>query len=194
VKVKGAKVALTARPLHLAVPVDITTVSDAASGDTVAIDHVRKMYTRTTAEQQAQMLTIGRKMLESQNGPLPKERPVAKPTGRTSQISGYSVEEYVAETPKVRYTYWIAPSLKKYVSVTATTLMYAGGPMGVVASLWQPDPAKLPGVSIQTVFEYRREGYTQVATTTVQSFREVRLDADDFAIPSGYQEFSTGRH
>lgn len=194
IKVKGTKVAISGRPLHPTVPIDITTVSDTASGDIVTIDHTRKVYMRATAEQQEQMLAIGRKMMETQNGPLPKERPIAKPTGKTAEISGYAVDEYVADTPKVRYTYWVAPSLRKYVTIGATTLVAASGPMGAAAMMWQPDPAKLPGVPMRTTLEYRRDGYTQVATTTIQSFREVTLEADDFAIPTGYQEFAPGRH
>jgi hypothetical protein len=194
IKVKGTKVALTGRSLHPTVPVDITTVSDTFSGEMLAIDHVRKTYTRDTAGPPPEVLAAVRKGQEQMNGPLPKERPIAKPTGKKAEINGYAVEEYVTEMPKARYTYWVAPSLKKYVKVVATTLTAFAGPIGAMAMMWQPDPAKFPGVPIRTILEYRREGYTEVSTTTTQSFREVTLADEDFAIPPGYKEMSIGRH
>jgi len=194
IKVKGTKVALTGRQLHSTVSVDVTTVSDTASGETVTIDHTRKTFMRDTAGPPPEVLAAVRKGQEQLNGPLPKERPIAKPTGKTAEINGYAVEEYVAETPKARYTYWVAPSLKKYVKVVATTLTAFAGPIGAVAMMWQPDPARFPGVPIRTILEYRRDGYTDISTTTTQSFRKVTLSDEDFAIPSGYKEFSRGSH
>jgi hypothetical protein len=194
IKVKGARVALTSKPLHPTVPFDFTFVSDTASGEIVTIDHARKEYTRDKEGPPAEELAAIRKGYEKLNGPQPKERPIAKPTGKTAEISGYPVEEYVAETPKARYTYWVAPSLKKYVHVVATTLTACDGPVGALAMMWQPDPAKFPGVPIRTILEYRRDGYTVVSTTTTLSFREVKLSDEDFAIPSGYKEVAIGSH
>jgi hypothetical protein len=187
-KVKGNKISVRAAPVNPKMPVDVTMINDLDSGTMTQIDHAQKIYWLATREKQEQLAAMILKAQERLLGAPPKQRPEPKATGKKAELNGYAVEEYVADTPKARYTYWVAPATQQYVAVLATKLAYVAGAIGVVASMWDPDVAKLPGIPIRTIIELRQEGYVHLIVTTVQSVRDVSLAPEDFAIPAGYKE------
>jgi hypothetical protein len=190
VKLKGDRISIHGAPTNPNVPVDMTTLVDLKTGERYQLDNLAKTYHVQTREEQEQVAPMYLKSFEMQyGGAPPTTRPEAQPTGKKAELNGHEVEEFVADTPKVRYTYWVARDLQKYVPIVATKLMYAAGPIGVLATAWQPDPAKLPGIALRTIQEFRGE-YTTLATTTIQSIKEVTLDPEDFAPPTDYKRIT----
>ena len=105
-----------------------TVLVEVATGDMTTLDHDRRIYSVARSADLPREITL--RMLERTYGPVPDQRPVLKPTGRSDVVGDWKAEEFVVETPRMRITQWVAPSLVKFVPVFAEILSSIRGSNG----------------------------------------------------------------
>lgn len=160
-----------------------TTIIHRDTNSTYRIMHSNKSYMSATGEDFEKDSAMLAKRL-AKNGLIPQERPKLRATGNKDRIADWEVEEYVAETPNSKITFWFAASLQRFVPLLALS----GDPGGAVGMLAFPDPASFPGVSIRTILEQRMGGMTMVTTINILSIEERVIPDSEFDLPAGYKK------
>ena len=173
-KIKGEKVRIEATP-------EVTTIVDGKTGEMVNIMNAQKMVMRMSAEQAKAAAAMAGNQLTQ--GAKPGEKVKITPTGKKEKINGYDTEEYVAETPTYKASYWIAKdypqgdSIMKQLQATSSQAMSA-------SSMGMPDFRDFPGLPIRTTVSMGGQSYS----TTMASVKMDPLPDSEFTAPAGYQE------
>ncbi|CAA9232943.1 MAG: hypothetical protein AVDCRST_MAG42-1230 [uncultured Chthoniobacterales bacterium] len=174
-KIKGDKVRIEATP-------EVTSIFDGKTGEMLNIMSAQKMVMRMSADQAKAAAAMAGGQLPSQ-AVKTDEKVKVTPTGKKEKINGYDAEEYVAETPKYKASYWVAKdypqveSIMKQLQATSSQAWNSTG-MGM------PDFRDFPGLPIRTNVSMDGQNY-------VTSITAVKLDPlpdAEFTVPQGFQE------
>lgn len=165
----------------------LTTLTDAETGEVTTIMHAQKSYMKVSAASSRQLMEQMQKQRQEQiaaGSPAPNPKPQA--TGRKEKINGYDTAEYTCEVGGMRVVYWIAASFPNWPGVLAMMNKFQQGGMAAMTKGLMPSPSDFPGMPIRT--EVDMNG--RKITTTVISVKEGPLEASSFQIPAGYTEMS----
>lgn len=172
-KVKGDKIRVDLAP-------EISTLTDAATGETTTLMHAQKAYMQISPEALGQL--AGR-LNGKQEAALPPSTPQA--TGKHETVNGVDTELYTARLGQMKVTYWIAKDFPEGDKLRDLFQKLQKSPL---AKLTQggmgSQPADLPGVAVRTRMEPPNG---QKLTVTLISVKEQALDNAEFEIPRNYQ-------
>jgi len=172
-KVKGAKIRADIAP-------QISTITDAATGETTTLMHAQKSYMQISAEASGQLSG-----LLSGNKDVAVETSAPQATGKHETINGVDTELYTARLGQMKVTYWIAKDFPEGDKLRDLFKQLQNSPL---AKLTQgglgSQPNDLPGVAIRTRMESPNG---QKLTVTLISVKEQPLDNAEFEIPRDYQ-------
>lgn len=174
-KIKGAKVRIEPTP-------EVTSIYDGKSGEIVNIMKSQKMVMRMSADQAKAAAAMAGNQPSAQ-GAKPGEKVKVTPTGKKEKINGYDTEEYVAETPDYKASYWVAKSypevdsIMKQLQATNSEALSAG-------SMGMPDFRDFPGLALRTNVSMGGQNYS----TTIVAVKLDPLPDTEFAVPEGYTE------
>ena len=101
-KIKGERARIDANPKS-------SMIVDVKSGEVLTLIHEQPAVLRLSPEKAKIFANKVRTMLKDTDTSLEIATP--KPTGRKEKINGYEAEEYIAETPKYRASYWVAKAI-----------------------------------------------------------------------------------
>lgn len=174
-KIKGEKVRIEATP-------EVTSIFDGKTGEMVNIMNAQKMVMRMSAEQAKAAAAMAGNQLAAQ-GAKPGEKVKVTPTGKKEKINGHDTEEYVAETPAYKASYWVAKNypqgdaIMKQLQATSSQALSA-------TSMGMPDFRDFPGLPIRTNVSMGGQNYS----TTITAVKMDTLPESEFTVPQGYQE------
>jgi hypothetical protein len=174
-KIKGDKIRIEATP-------EVTSIFDGKTGEMVNIMTAQKMVMRMSAEQAKAAASMAGNQLASQ-GMKTGEKVKITPTGKKEKINGHDAEEYVADTPAYKASYWVAKnypngeSIMKQLQATNSQAWNSTG-MGM------PDFRDFPGLPIRTNVSMGGQNYV----TTITGVKLDPLPDAEFTVPQGYQE------
>jgi hypothetical protein len=175
IKIKGDKARIDATP-------QMSTIVDGKTGEVINLMNDQKTIVRISADKmKAAAEMINRYSDKKQSA----EKPKLTPTGKKEMINGYEAEEYVADTPMFKASYWIAP---KYPDGAAILKQL----QALKSEVWNsanprvPDYRDFPGIPIRTVFS--NEANQNKITSTLTSVKQDPLSDADFAVPKDFQE------
>ena len=174
-KIKGDKIRIEATP-------EVTSIFDGKTGEMVNIMTAQKMVMRMSADQAKAAASMAGNQLASQ-GVKTGEKVKVTPTGKKEKINGHDAEEYVADTPAYKASYWVAKnypnadSIMKQLQATSSQAWNATG-MGM------PDFRDFPGLPIRTNVSMGGQSFV----TTITGVKMDPLPDTEFTVPQGYQE------
>lgn len=161
----------------------ISTITDAKSGDVVTVMHPQKSYMKIPASSTKALMEKMQQMQQPNGGASPTPAPKLQPTGKKEKINGFDTEEYTATIGGMSVHYWIAKDFPKWSTIAAQMLKMQQGGLGAMAKGMGPGAADFPGMPVRTEMDMNG----QKITTTLQSIKEETLDAKDFEVPSDYK-------
>lgn len=108
-------------------------------------------------------------------------------TGKKEKVNGYDAEIYTAETPDMKFTFWVARDFPNFAAVKEQmkkmqTAMQ--NKLGTAATGSVPNTNELPGLPVKTEME---TGGRKITTTLISAKEEPVADAE-VAVPAGYTE------
>ena len=174
-KIKGDKVRIEATP-------EVTSIYDGKTGEMVNIMNSQKMVMRMSADQAKAAASMAGNQLAAQ-GVKTGEKVKVTSTGKKEKINGYDAEEYVAETPAYKASYWVAKnypqadSIMKQLQATSSQALNSTG-------TGMPDFRDFPGLPIRTNVSMGGQQYV----TTITAVKMDPLPEAEFSVPAGYQE------
>ena len=174
-KIKGERVRIDANPKS-------SMIVDAKSGEVITLIPQQKGVLRLSPEKAKNFANKARTLLKDTDTSLEIATP--KPTGRKEKINGYEAEEYVAETPKYRASYWVAKSYPGYQAILRQLKLLQNK---VFATARKPLPEyyDFPGLPIRTKIKLQGQ---EEATTTITSVSQAPIPDSEFAVPADYAE------
>lgn len=174
-KIKGDKVRIEASP-------EVTSVFDGKTGEMINIINAQKMVMRMSAEQAKAAASMAGGQLPSQ-GVKTDEKVKLTPTGKKEKINGYDAEEYVAETPKYKASYWVAKDYPQ-ADVILKQLQATSSQAWNSTGMGMPDFRDFPGLPIRTNVSMDGQNYV----TTITAVKMDPLPDAEFSVPPGFQE------
>lgn len=177
VKVNGNKVRTDISP-------QVSTITDAATGDTTTLMHAQKTYVVISAAAAKTMFGQASKEIQ-QPGATPSASPAPpKPTGRTDKINGYTATEYTFSNGNVQATFWISSDFPNAKEVADALAKFRKGGLANITGAFAPDLSALPGVPVRTEVNFNGQKIvTQLVSATDQS-----VDPAQYQVPAGYTE------
>jgi hypothetical protein len=175
-KFKGNKVRADVSP-------QLTTLTDAATGEVTTIMHPQKTYMSIPASSTKAMMEQMQARTQGAAG-SPAPHPKLQPTGRKEKINGFDTAEYVCDFGGMKISYWLAPGFPNWSGVLAAIMKFQQGGLAAMAKAFMPDPSDFAGMPIRT--ETAMNG--QKVTTTLVSVKDQPVDESEFKIPAGYTE------
>src|SRR4030095_6795743 len=156
IKIKGERARIEVNPKS-------SMIVDAKSGEVITLIPEQRAVMRLSPEKAAALANKARTLLKDTDTSLQIATP--KPTGKKEKINGYEVEEYTAETPKYKATYWVAKSYPDYQTILRQMKLLQNSPF---ASAGKPMPEyyDFPGLPIRTKIKLQGQ---EEATTTITS-------------------------
>ncbi|HSH40415.1 MAG TPA: DUF4412 domain-containing protein, partial [Chthoniobacterales bacterium] len=174
-KIRGDKARIEATP-------EVTSIFDGKTGEMLNIINSQKLVMRMSADQAKAAAAVAGNQLGTQ-GTKPGEKVKVTPTGNKEKINGYDAEEYVAETPSYKASYWVAKdypqadSIMKQLQATSTEVWNS-------TSMGMPDFRDFPGLPIRTNVSMAGQNYV----TTITAVKMDALPDTEFNAPQGYKE------
>ncbi len=173
----------------------VSIIFDGEAGDQMILIHEKKTYLKMSAEQMKEMREMMEKLQAKEAAGASDEVVKATATGKTDKINGFNVEEYVAQFPTRKVTYWVTKD-----GVNVERMRDA---MLDAFSRLQPTSANkldfksLPGYPIRTIEESQDRKITLPngqsvtipggkTTHTVKSIKEEAIDGGVFKVPGDY--------
>jgi hypothetical protein len=160
---------------------EVSTITDAATGEVITLMHARKEIMRISANAAKELLDRSKKMQQEPGG---ADRPKLQPTGKTEKVGGRMTERFTWEFGSMKLTYWIAKDYPDYASILAQIKKVQAGVTALAAGM-TPDPAEFPGMPVKTEMIVNAK---HKVTTTLVSVKEEPVDPKLFEIPPGYKE------
>ena len=157
-------------------------IVDSKNGEVMTLRHDQKSVLRFDREKAKQMGDRMKAKLKDTDSSLEIATP--KPTGKEEKINGYEAEEYTAETPKYKASYWVAKTYPDFqVILNQMKLLQKS----IFASVRRamPEYYDFPGLPIRTKIKFHDE---PEVTTTITSVSQAPLPDSDFSAPAGYSE------
>jgi hypothetical protein len=167
----------------------ISTITDATTGDVTTLMHAQKCYIVISA-------AAGKAMLAGVTAPqpgapaspappvLPMQAPSPKATGKTDKINGYNAAEYTFTNGNMKGTYWICSDFPNAKLVTDALAKFQKGGLASIAKGLAPDLGAFHGVPVKTEIDING----QKITTQLISANEQPVDPDEYKVPAGYTE------
>jgi hypothetical protein len=182
IKVKGDKI-------RTDVGSQMSTIADAQTGDFITLLHAQKTYMKMSA---AQTKVLIDQMRALHGGAKPDATPAEAPkfvdAGKGEKVNDYETEKFTAETPDVKFTFWVAkdfPNAAGVLQVMRKIQTTMQSKLGDAAGK-APDLTQLPGLPVKTVIESNG----QVITQTLVSVKEDAVADTDVAPPADYKEMA----
>ena len=157
-------------------------IVDAKSGEVITLIPQQKAVLRLSPEKTRNLADKVRTILKDTDTSLEIATP--KPTGNKEKINGYEAEEYVAETPKYRASYWVAKSYPDYQSILRQ-LKLLQNKVFVTVRKPLPEFYDFPGLPIRTKIKFQGQ---EEATTTITSVSQAPIPDSEFGVPADYSE------
>lgn len=157
-------------------------IVDGKSGEVITLIYDQKAVLRVSGEKAKELGNKARAILKDTESSLEVVQP--KPTGKKQTINGYEADEYVAETPQYRATYWVAKSYPDYQTILRQMKLLQNKTFLAVRKA-MPDYYDFPGLPIRT--KIKLEGQEE-ATTTLTSISQAPIADSEFAVPADYSE------
>jgi len=177
VKVNGDKVRTDVSP-------QVSTITNAATGDVTTLLHAQKSYiVITAAASKAMLAQMGKVMQEQGGGPSPSPAS-PKATGRTDKINGYNAAEYTFSNGSMKATYWISADFPNGKVVSDALAKFRKGGLADMTRAFAPDLSVLPGVPVKTEVEFNG----QTIVTELESATEEAVDPTEYQVPANYSE------
>ena len=175
IKIKGERARIDVNPKS-------SMIVDTKSGEVITLMPEQKALMRLSREKAKDFANKARTLLKDTETSLEIATP--KPTGRKEKINGYEAEEYVAETPKYRASYWVAKSYPDYQATLRQMKLLQNN---AFASVRKPLPEyyDFPGLPIRT--KIKLQGQPE-ATTTIISISQSPVPDSEFVSPADYAE------
>ena len=174
-KLKGQRARIEVNPKS-------SMIVDTKSGEVITLMSEQKAVMRLSAEKAKHLGNKARALLKDADSSLEIATP--KPTGKKEKINGYETEEYVAETPKYRATYWVAKSYPNYQPIMRQMKLLQNGAFVAVRKA-MPEYYDFPGLPIRTKIRFQGQGE---ATTTIISISQAAIPDSEFTVPADYAE------
>jgi hypothetical protein len=174
-KIKGERARIEANPKS-------SMIVDAKSGEVVTLIPEQMAVMRLSGEKARVLGNKARTLLKDTDTSLEIATP--KPTGRKEKINGYEAEEYVAETPKYRATYWVAKRYPDYQTILRQMKLLQNNIFASVRKT-MPEYYDFPGLPIRTKIKLQGQ---EEATTTITSISIGSIPDSEFVVPSDYAE------
>jgi hypothetical protein len=159
----------------LATPVSMIT--DAASGDTIVLQHAKKTFVRMPASETQR---LAEQLLKAQAGAVPK----LQATGQKQQVAGHDCELFTWSLGTMRMRFWVARDFPNAEAIQAQLDAMQNAGLAAVAAKLMPKAGHLPGVRLRTELDVQG----QKVSYTITSIEETPVDAALFEIPAGYSE------
>jgi Domain of unknown function (DUF4412) len=174
-KIKGQRARIYVNPKS-------SMIVDAKTGEVDTLIPEQKAVLRLPAQKARNFATEARMLLKDTDTSLEIATP--KPTGRKEKINGYETEEYVAETPKYRASYWVAKNYPDYQPILRQLKLLQNK---VFVSVRKPLPEyyDFPGLPIRTKIKMQGQEET---TTTITSVSQAPIPESEFTVPADYAE------
>lgn len=163
----------------------ISTLTDASSGDVTTIMHTQKTYMVIPASSSRALMEQMKKQMDAQTAagaPTPNPKPQA--TGKKEKINGYDTEEYTSVFSGMKVNYWIASKFPNWPQVLAAMIKFQQGGLASMTKGLMPSPTDFKGMPIRTEVDLNG----QKITTTLVSVKNETVDPAEFLIPAGYTE------
>lgn len=176
-KLKGDKIRTDVSP-------QMSTITNAATGDVTTIMHTQKSYMTIPASSSKALMEQMQKSMQQQNGGAPAPSAKLQSTGKKEVINGYNTEQYTSAIGGMKVTYWISSEFPNWKKVLEAMQSFQRGGLATMAKGMMPDYASFPGIPVKTEVDFGG----QKITTTLASAEEKDVDAKEFEIPAGYTE------
>lgn len=163
----------------------ISTLTDAGTGDVTTIMHAQKTYMVIPASSSKALMEQVKKQMDEQTAsgePTPNPKP--QPTGKKEKINGYDTEEYTSQFNGMKVNYWIAAKFPNWAGVLAAMTKFQQGGLASMTKGLMPSPSDFKGMPIRTEVDLNG----QKITTTLISITSEAVDPAEFLIPAGYTE------
>ena len=175
IKIKGERARIEINP-------ESSMIVDTKTGEVITLMPKDKSVLRLSAEKAKDLAYKGSVLRKDIDTSIEIVTP--KPTGKKDKINGYEAEEYVAETPKYRATYWVAKTYPDY-QVILRQMKLLQNPAFASARKPMPDYYDFPGLPIRT--KITLQGLPE-ATSTIVSVSQASLADSEFNVPADYAE------
>lgn len=155
-----------------------TILADAATGDSLVVNHKDKNYTRMNAASTRSML----EQFAPAGGNAAANKPVA--TGQMEKIQDWESEIFTWTGPLLTAKFWVARKFPNYEKLgpALARLQAVGGPLGTQGLL--PSPSEFPGMIVKQELNV----FGQKMSTTLVSVEEKDVPANVFNLPTNYKE------
>ncbi len=158
----------------------ISTITDAATGDVITLQHPAKTFVRIRAEQARQVLG----QVRDQQKVTGAEPPKVEPTGQSEKVGPHDCEIFKWATGEISATDWVAKDFSNYPAILAALEKFQQSGMAAAAAPLQPKLSTLPGMLIKRELMIGKIK----TTTTLLSVSEGDLADSLFVVPEGYTE------
>lgn len=178
---------------------DSDTIMDLSTGTMTMIDHKKKEYWQTTADEmkaafaqiEQQMQAMG-PMLEKMMGGPAGAVTLTKGTA-PKKIAGYDTEHWVvAMGQNMRYEIWAAPSLQLPINAAyydAMKARYAAlGPLAKRYEKIYEEMKKIKGFPLATITSISMMGKKQDMTSEATEVKKGAIPDSAFQVPAGYKK------
>ena len=169
-KIKGerARVEVEVNP-------NVSMIVDSKSGEVIKIEHDQKTFLHFDKDK---VKEIEDRMRATSS----LEIATPKPTGTKEKINGYEAEEYTAETPTYKASYWVAKTYPRFQEILTQMKLLQ---KSIFASVRKPMPEyyDFPGLPIRTKIKFQDQ---PEVTITITSVSQAPLPDSDFSAPPGY--------
>ena len=158
-------------------------IVDSKSGEVITLIHDQKAVLRLSGEK-AKMFGKMTKAFE-QDTDLSLKVVTPKSTGKKEKINGYEADEYTAETPQYRATYWVAKTYPDWQTIMREMKLLQNKAFAAVR--WErPEYYDFPGLPIRTKIKVQDQ--EEVTTTITSASSQAPIPDAEFAVPAGYSE------
>jgi len=178
IKIKGDK-------MRTDIAAQMSTITDTNTGDVITIMHPQKSYLKISASKTKELITKMQAM-QGQTAATATEKPKIVATGKKEKVNDYNTEIYTAESPTMKFTYWVAKDFPNAAAVQEQMKKMQDGMQSKIGTAGNsvPDISILPGLPLKT--EIVTGG--QTITTTLISVKQSPVDDADLQIPADYKE------
>lgn len=175
-KIKGDKI-------RTDLPKEVSSITDAATGEVITLMHAQKSYLRITPEQTRVMMERMQKLSGAHAG---NESPKLQPTGRKEKVGEWETEVFTAKVGEMEITYWIAKDFPNYAQLLESMTKIQQISLGGLNKNLGPDPKEFQGMPVKTEINLGKKKIT----TTIVSVKEEPVNPAVFELPKDYKEIS----
>ncbi|MHA3770549.1 DUF4412 domain-containing protein [Verrucomicrobiota bacterium sgz303538] len=175
-KIKGDKI-------RTDLPKEVSSITDAATGEVITLMHAQKSYLRISAEQARALMERMQKLSGAQAG---NGSPKLQPTGRKEKVGEWETEVFTTKVGEMEITYWIAKDFPNYAQLLESMSKIQQISLGGLNKNVGPDPKEFQGMPVKTEMTLGKKKIT----STIVSVKEEPMNPAVFELPKDYKEIS----